>query len=91
MLSLVGPAGVVESSLEAPSSSADARVCIQNWFCFGDLKFWFGICLVARRLAGGKLFRYIAELMWGSDGQGSEAGSVCMFGLSSFCRVKLIV
>jgi hypothetical protein len=33
---LVAPAGVVESSLEAPSSSADARVCSKNWFWF-----WF--------------------------------------------------
>jgi hypothetical protein len=38
-LSLVGPAGVAESSLEAPSSSADAWVCSQNWFWFWDSKF----------------------------------------------------
>jgi hypothetical protein len=39
ILSLVGPASVVESSLEAPSSSADVWVCRQNWFCFWNLKF----------------------------------------------------
>jgi hypothetical protein len=39
ILGLVGPTGVVESSLEAPSSSADARACNQNWFWFWCLKF----------------------------------------------------
>jgi hypothetical protein len=57
MLSLVGPTGVVESSLEAPSSSADVRVCIQNWFCFGDLRFCLEFVWVTRR--------YIAEPIWG--------------------------
>jgi hypothetical protein len=37
ILNLVGPAVVLESSLEARSSSADAWVCSQNWF--RDLKF----------------------------------------------------
>jgi hypothetical protein len=45
ILSLVGPAGVVESSLEAPSSSADVRVCSQNWFCFRGFEILFRNCL----------------------------------------------
>jgi hypothetical protein len=39
VLSSVGPPFVAVSSLEAPWSSADARVCSQNWFWFWDLKF----------------------------------------------------
>jgi hypothetical protein len=89
ILSLVGPAGVVGSSLEAPSSSADVRVCSQNLFCFGNLKFCLEFVWVTRRLAGGRVYRYIAEPMWDQmDGGLGLALFVCVS--LSFCRVKIM-
>jgi hypothetical protein len=79
-LGVVGPTGVTESSLEAPSSSADVTVCKQNWVWFWGPKFGWA----TRRLAGGLLSRYIVESMWSFDGRGSGAGSglyMCVFSL----------
>jgi hypothetical protein len=92
ILSLVGPTGVVESSLEAPSSSADVRVCsqVKTGLVLGDLKFCLEFVLVTRRLAGGWLFRHIGGRC-GNRMDGGRAGSVCMFGLLSFCRVTIVV
>jgi hypothetical protein len=69
-LVLIGQAGVVESSLEALSSSTDARVCNQKLVLVLGFEILFRIGLVIRRLAGGQLPRYNAEPMWGLDGRG---------------------
>jgi hypothetical protein len=45
ILGVVCPTGVTESSLEAPSSSADVRVCKQNWVWFLGSRILFGIWL----------------------------------------------
>jgi hypothetical protein len=86
ILGVVGPTGVTESSLEAPSSSADVRVCKQHWVWFWGPKFCLEFGWVTRRLAGGLLSRYIVESMWSFDGRGSGAGSglyVCVFFVES--------
>jgi hypothetical protein len=81
-LSLIGPAGVVESSLEALSSIADARVCSQNWFWFWDLKF----CL--------EFVWAVDPIHRGADvGIGGKGDWVWLrlYVLLSFCRVKIMV
>jgi hypothetical protein len=90
-LSLVGPADVVEFNLEAPSSSANAWVCSQNWFWFGDLKF----CLEFVWLPGVWLAGNCSDTSQSRRGNRTDGGlglgSVCMFGLLSFCRFKIMV
>jgi hypothetical protein len=53
-LGAVGLTGVKECSLEAPSSSADVRVCKQNWVWFGGPNsVWNLVGLPGVWLAGG--------------------------------------
>jgi hypothetical protein len=90
VLSSVGPAGGVQSSLEAPSSSADDRVCSQNCFWFWDLKF----CLEFVWLRGVWLPAVVpihrgANLGIGRTGVWGWLRCVC--GLLSFCKVKIMV
>jgi hypothetical protein len=90
ILSLVGPAGVVDSSLEATSSSADTRVCSENWFGFGDLKFWVGIVwFPGVWMAGCCSDTSRSRCGNRKDGGMGLALFVCV--LLSFCRVKIMV
>jgi hypothetical protein len=63
-LGAVGLTGGAESSLHAPSSSADVRVCKQNWVWFWGAKFGLEFGWVTRRLAGGRC----PGTLWGRCG-----------------------
>jgi hypothetical protein len=89
-LGAVVPTGLKESSLAAPSSSADVRVCKQNRVWFWGPKYCLEFGWVTRLLAGGRC----SGTLWGRFGfsTGGVQGliPVCMC-VCFLCRVVMMV